>query len=198
MSIPIVAYGFLGVEIVAVTAFEARNRESLRSPSRLIAWVMSFTYLFCFIPGAIAVSWQHRDLPRLDKPPSDQLQGRQAPEHQTGCQDYYPLIVIAAFEYGSRAAGWYFNACIVYFCISAANTALYVSSRTLYGLVRQDTEPPDLGKEWYRWPSHIIQLLGRVSPRRNVPIWALLVSGLAFCWLPGLRKGADVSSSEVH
>lgn len=198
MSIPLLAYGFIGVEIVAVTAFEAQNRESLRNPSRWIAWVTSFTYLFCFIPGSIAVYWQHRDLQRLDKPPSDQLHTRQTPEHSTGCQEYYPLIVIAAFEYGSRAAGWYFNACIVYFCVSAANTSLYVSSRTLYGLVRQDTVALDVNMKWYRRPSHIIQLLGRVSPRRNVPMWALLVSGLSFCWLPGLRKGVSVSSSEVR
>ena len=200
MSIPILAYGLIGVEIVAVTAFEAKSREALREPSRWIAWVMVTTYLFCAIGGALAVSWNNEHLPLLVPNPSAISQRAlpsPIPQEKKPCQQYYPLIVIAAFQYGSKAAAYYFNACIVYFCISAANTALYVASRTLYGLMREE-EP----RNFYdlNWKERIVQspwLLGRVSPRRRVPLWSLLASGAAFLWLIALRAAGSTSAIEV-
>lgn len=201
MSIPILAYGLIGVEIVAVTAFEAKSREDLREPSRWIAWVMVATYLFCAIGGALAVEWNNEHLPELVPDPSTVAQRAvpgEIPPQKKGCQEYYPLIMIAAFQYGSKAAAWYFNACIVYFCISASNTALYVASRTLYGLMREE-EPRDF--YGLPWTQKIIQspwLLGRVSSRRRVPLWSLLASAVAFLWLIALRATATSSAIEVR
>jgi yeast amino acid transporter len=190
----------IGVEIVAITAFEARDRESLREPSRWIAWIITFIYLFVAIPGALAVPWGNRFLPELEPKPAARPQKEVVspiPPIKNGCQPYYPLIVVAAYRYGSKAAAYYFNACIVYFCISAANTALYVASRTLYGLMRED-QPRDLYN--LPWTQKIIQspwILGRVSPRSHVPQWSLLASGLAFVWLVGLRAASSSSAAEV-
>ena len=46
-AIPIIAYGFLGVEIVAMTAYEARDVKDLGRPSRVIAYVIFISYFFC-------------------------------------------------------------------------------------------------------------------------------------------------------
>ena len=201
MSLPILAYGLLGVEIVAVTAFEAKNRDHLRQPSRWISWVMTAIYLFVAIAGAFAVNWRNQHLPELAPNPTDADMKSvlaQVPHEKPKCQDYFPLIVIAAYQYGSKGAALYFNACIVYFCVSAANTALYVASRTLYGLFREEGTPRDFSTlSWTQFFVQLPWLLGRVSLRRQVPTWSLLASAAAFLWLIGLRATSGNSATEV-
>lgn len=198
MSMPILAYGFLGVEIVAVTAFEAQDRETLRDPSRFIAWFMSATYFFCALPGAIVVSWTDPDLQRLVPEPETSDKRSLPGDGDTfdECQKFYPLIVVAALQYSSKALAGYFNACIVYFCLSAANTSLYVASRTLYGLMREETQYVSSGsivQKLLQSP----RVLGRISPRTGVPVWALVVSAASFAWLPVLRAANDGSGTDV-
>jgi yeast amino acid transporter len=162
---------------------------------------MTFIYLFCATAGAFAVSWKNEHLPELTPEPTtvqEKAIPAIIPDEKAGCQTYHPLIVIAAYQYGSTGAAYYFNACIVYFFISAANTALYVASRTLYGLMREEV-PREFST--LSWTQAIIQspwLLGRVSARNRVPLWSLLVSTVAFLWLIALRARSSTSATEVR
>jgi hypothetical protein len=84
-----------------VTAFEARDRDLLRQPSRWIAWIMTFIYLFCATAGAFAVSWKNEHLPELTPEPTtvqEKAIPAIIPDEKAGCQTYYPLIVIAAYQ----------------------------------------------------------------------------------------------------
>jgi L-asparagine transporter-like permease len=66
VGIPIAAYAYCGVEIVAVTAVEAKNpRSSLRFPAQWIAYITSAIYLVSVITFILNVSWADIDLPAL-------------------------------------------------------------------------------------------------------------------------------------
>ena len=187
MSIPILAYGLLGVEIVAVTAFEAVDRRSLRAPVRWIAWFMTAIYLWVAIPGLILVPWHDQWLASLE-PMADTAQGMnrvrrevEIPSKNGACFQTYPYVELAAFRFGSIPIGRYWNACIIYFCVSSANTALYVASRTLYGLFRPIVPLIRQPQPWWQQCIPRPSQLGMVSPR-GVPVAAMALS--AAIWTP--------------
>jgi yeast amino acid transporter len=189
MSIPVITYGFLGVEIVSVTAFEAKDRTALRLPAKYIAYIIASLYLLCSLLEAVDVYFNDPNLPRLH----DRSAATGLARRSTGPgPGFYAAIVIAARQYGSPAAGWFFNGCIIYFCISASNTALYVSSRTLYGLTRElnRLEQPDRLQK-------VLSYLGLTTPYRHVPFWALIISFFSFCWLPILQVRGGLASQDV-
>jgi amino acid transporter len=191
MTVPILTYGFLGVEIVSVTAFEASNRESLRHPARFAAYGISALYFLCCLLEAVVVYWKNPNLPSLHErstPPMDTSSSQAGPSGP----GFYAVVVIAAREYGSPDAGWFFNACIIYFCISAANTALYAASRTLFGLTREIHR-----KQNPNWILRALKPLGSTSPYAKVPHWSLIVSAIAFFWLPFLQVNGGYSTQEV-
>ena len=74
--------------------------------------------------------------------------------------------------------------------LSAANTALYVASRTLFGLTR---ELNPMSKDW-RWVSK----LSTTTHTRRVPAAALLASGPAFCWVPLLHLTKSYTDQDVR
>jgi len=74
--------------------------------------------------------------------------------------------------------------------LSAANTALYVSSRTLFGLTRE-IDPED--KYWW-W----IAKLSTTTPHRKVPAAALFLSTAAFCWVPFLHLSKSYSDQDLQ
>ena len=186
---PIIAYGFIGVEMVSVTAFEARDLRSLRTPSRIIAYFVVSLYFMCAVGEFLNVGWTCESLPDVlgingtsvitaGKSPCDN------PPRRT-----VAIIVIAARGYG-HAPGL-FNAFMIFACLSAANSSLYIASRTLYSMTR--TINP-----WRRFS--ILKALGTVWHKTGVPMWALLCSFISFIWLPflQLKKGSaidDVSQS---
>ena len=182
---PIIAYGFIGVDVVSVTAFEARDLRSLRIPSRIIAYFVVVLYFMCAVGEFLNVGWTCGSLPTVlgangtlvvttDKPPCDG-----APQRTTA------IIVIAARGY--RHAPGLFNAFGIYSCLSAANSSLYIASRILYGMTR--TISP-----WRRLS--VLKALGTVWHKTGVPMWALLISFIAFIWLPflQLKKGNAIDS----
>ena len=172
LALPVMAYGFLGVEIIAVTAFEARNPRALRFPAKWIAYVV-FVLEFLFILGEVlAVGWEDPDLSPLEERGLAQIIKRYIE------QDTKPYFVLAAFEAGTKSLPGFLSGCVIFCVLSSANTALYVASRTLFGLTREIQPNHDLFL--MRW----LARLGTVTPRTHVPAWALLVSVLSFCWLP--------------
>jgi len=187
MSIPILAYGLIGVEIVAVTAFEAVDRRSLREPVRWIAWLMTAIYLWVAIPGTILVPWHDKWLTSL-KPVANTAHSMsgvrrevEIPSKNETCVQTYPYVELAAFRFGSIPVGRYWNACIIYFCVSSANTALYVASRTLYGLFRSTVPSTPEPQLWWQQCIPRPYQLGMVSPR-GVPVAAMVLS--AGIWTP--------------
>lgn len=92
------------------------------------------------------------------------------------------------------AAGYYnlagvLNGCIIFSILSASNSALYVASRTLYGLALQIPDSNWIGKK--------IHDLSLVVRQTGVPAAALLFSGVSFIWLPFLQLNNGYALEEV-
>ena len=188
VALPIIAYGFLGVEIIAVTAFEARNPRALRFPAKWIAYVV-FVLVFSLVLGeALAVGWQDPSLQSLEpRRLSDIIKRYSVPTHGT-----MAVFILATQEAGVKVLPGFLSGCIIFCVLSSANTALYVASRTLFGLTR---EIPGNHKAFpIRW----LARLGTVTPRTRVPAWALVVSILSFCWLPFLHLKREYSIEDVR
>jgi amino acid transporter len=171
---------------VSVTAFEAKDRSSLRNPARFVAYGVSSLYFVCFLLEAVVVPWSNKHLPSLH----ERTVAQDCPNGPwPRGQGFYAVVVIAARRYCSTGAGWFFNAAIIYFCVSAANSALYVASRTIFGLTREINR-----RENPSWYLRVFAYLGVTTPFAQVPHWALLISAIAFCWLPALQY----TSSDVR
>jgi yeast amino acid transporter len=180
MSLPILAYGFLGMEIVSVSAFEAKNRSDLRFPAKWIAYLVFVLYFCCALGEAIDIFWRNPRLPKLDN-------------HKRSVSSSTPsssALIIAVQQHGIRGVPGFLNACIIFALLSAANTALYASSRTLFGLTR--TINPNRS-----WPFSWLSKLGTTTPDTQVPGWAIVISAIAFSWLPFLHLKGGLSVQDV-
>ena len=180
--VPIIAYGFLGVEMISVTAYEARDLRSLRWPSRTIAYFVLFLYFLCALGEVLNVDWQNSALPEIYGGVNE------ASAMAVTASPSRAIVVIAALQSGYRRIPGFLNGCMIFSAVSAANTALYTASRTLYGMTR--TINP---YQWFR----MLKQLGTVSRRSGVPMWALFASWLAFLWLPFLQLKGGVAIQDV-
>ena len=185
--VPIIAYGFLSLELVAVTAFEARDVRSLRNPSRIIAYFITLLYLFCVIGELLNVKWTNTGLPKISGGINEAL-----PKTQSGSGRSGAIIIIAALKSGHWRISGLLNGCMVFSALSAANTSLFIASRTLYGMTRT----LDPAKTFSR-ATHL-RSLATVWHKTGVPMRALLVSAIAFCsWLPFLNLKAGYGIVDV-
>jgi yeast amino acid transporter len=183
LVIPILTYGFLGVESITTTAFEAFDRNSLRFPARYIAYIMTFLYFLTAIGEAHSVKWSNPSLPDLRV---------RSTSNTDKLPDSHSAIVLAAQAEGDKKWAAFFTGCMIFFCLGGANTALYISSRTLYGLTRS------LDMRETKWYLSWLSIFGTTTPVSQVPGWALLVSAVAFCWLPVLYRKHGFSSQNVR
>lgn len=91
-------------------------------------------------------------------------------------------LIIALMSNNKRQAPWYAidfaNGCLIFCVLSAANTSLYIASRTLYGLTYKISEDGPVGR-FFRTAS-----ITRESNR--VPVAALLWTFILSVWLPFL------------
>ena len=160
---------------MAVTAFEASNTRSLRGPSRAIAWVIFALYAFTLISELLVFSWMDPTLPAIygnsntTQVPNAVNAGKTA------------MAVVAAERTGHPLLASFLNGCYIYSCLSASNSALYVASRTLYGLARDTPEQPN-------GFSHFFKKFEQTTTRTRVPALALVASAAAFFWLPFLSN----------
>ena len=84
VTIPIVAYGYIGVEIVAVTALEAKDpRKSIKYPAKLIAWLTAAIYFLSALGFYLNVAWNDASLPSLSGRVSHGTQAFQPPSNTT-------------------------------------------------------------------------------------------------------------------
>ena len=190
--IPILAYSFLGIEIVAVAAYEAQKPESLKRSSQIIPYVVTLLNIVSAVADCLNVKWTNNALLAIDTGPEtgdSGTLGGSAPRSSS-------LMIIAAANAGLQNVPGLLNGCFIFSVLSAANTSLYASSRTLYGLARDSKENSRLGRWFYK--------LSDVNPHTKIPLTAVVVSMLAFFWLPFLHllkneyADAEVMRSRFH
>ncbi|KAL9044577.1 MAG: hypothetical protein Q9214_002298 [Letrouitia sp. 1 TL-2023] len=118
---------------MTVTAYEARDLRSLRRPSQYIAYFILALYLFCAIGEFLNVEWTNTALPSKYVNAITNGTEIQGSSTQIGSG---AIIVVAAFETGHKKIAGLLNGCMIFSALSAANSALYVASRVLYGMTR--------------------------------------------------------------
>jgi amino acid transporter len=188
VTIPIVAYGYIGVEIVAVTALEAKDpRNSLKYPAKSIAWITTIIYFLSALGFYLNVPWFDSSLPALS---GRVMHGTTVFAPNTNTTQTSSVLVIAVLNASIPTLPGFINGCLIMAVLSAANTALYVSSRTLFGLTRE-IDPDD--KLWW-W----IAKLSTTTPHRKVPAAALFLSTAAFCWVPFLHLSKSYSDQDLQ
>lgn len=177
--IPIVAFGFIGIEAVAVTAFEAAP-ESLRRPSKFIAYFASILYLVCMLSQTFNVTWKHQDLPEIYSGIGEV--NKRAEDNTDPAPVTTILAVIAVREWEKFPLAGFLNGAIIFSVLSASNTALYIASRTLYGMAfRMDDR--GLAKK--------LRHFSKIDRTTGVPLPALFASWISFIWVPFLSLAKD-------
>ncbi|KAL5360085.1 amino acid permease-domain-containing protein [Aspergillus floccosus] len=171
-AIPLVAYSFQGIEITAMAAFEARDARALRWPSRWTVYAVTLFYIMCSVGEALTVSHDDAHLRSTD---DSICTGESSPPFSAS------MIVIAAWNAGHKTLAGFLNGCLMFSVVSAANTSLYASSRSMYGLAQLINTP--------NWIQRKLEWVGHVDSNTGVPVGALLLSTLAFCWIPFLQLG---------
>lgn len=163
------------MEMVAVTAYEAEKPTSLKRSSQVLPLVVCLLNIISSIADCLNVKWTNPDLLSIiwspDKGEAD-IVNSSTPRSSS-------VMIIAAANAGLQNIAGFLNGCFIFSVLSAANTSLYASSRTLYGLARDGNEVSILGR-WFT-------KLAYVEPRTSVPLPAVIVSMLAFFWLPFLH-----------
>jgi amino acid transporter len=175
---PLISYCYLSIEIVIVTAFEARNTKSLRRPSQIIAYFIMLLYIFASIAGLLNVNWKDTRLPQIGIGTSNgTATADKAPPQSSN------MAVLVIWDAGFESLAGFINACLIFSLVSVSNTSMYVASRTLYGMTRKI------------WAENIVAKVLRsfsiVVPKTGVPAAALMVSAISFVWMPFVeyRKG---------
>ncbi|KAL2209654.1 dicarboxylic amino acid permease [Sarocladium strictum] len=121
-------FAYLGTELVGVTAGEAQNpRRSIPKAIKLTFYrILLFYCLSVFLVGMI-VPYNSEDLAFANS--------------QANPSAAASPFVVAAKLAGVKVLPHIINACILVFVFSAANSDLYIASRTLYGLASDESAP---------------------------------------------------------
>jgi yeast amino acid transporter len=96
--------------------------------------------------------------------------------------------ILAVQGTGYRNIPGVLNGCIIFAVLTTSNTALYVASRTLYGMTRQ-LRPN-------RFPITWLSKAGKAD-MTGIPMWALLISFISLIWLPLLSLKGGVAVHDV-
>jgi amino acid transporter len=193
----IAAFAYVGVDITAATALEARpdrRRPSSRDTEpqikgpwpyisvRFVAtWTSFLVWIIYFIAGflmSLNVRWDDPNLPVLSW-----LGSPRAPENDDDAKKYSTdsgFVISAAMSEIPGLAGM-FTAVIFVTAVFSANTNLYVASRTLFGLTRRLQD-----SEW-----RLFAFFGKTN-NYQVPVRAMLLSCF-FMWVPFLYLSRDNS-----
>ncbi|KGO39926.1 Amino acid/polyamine transporter I [Penicillium expansum] len=143
-------FAFLGTELIGVTVGEAQNpRKTIPKAIKLTFWRILVFYILSVLFLGMLVPYNSPDLVFATKAKSSAAAS--------------PFVVamkqVAALPH-------IINGCILVFVFSAANSDLYIATRTLYGLAREKKAP---------------KIFARTN-RAGVPIYALALSS-SFCLL---------------
>ncbi|KAH8893861.1 amino acid permease [Thozetella sp. PMI_491] len=152
-------FAYLGTELVGVVVAEAQNpRRVIPRAIKLTFYRILFFYCLSVLLVGMIVPYNSEKLAF-------------ATTAKTGASAS-PFVVAATIA-GVSTVPHILNACILVFVLSAANSDLYIASRTLYGLA-SDGDAPAIFKR---------------TDRRGVPVYALLMS--AACALLAFMNVTD-------
>jgi amino acid transporter len=177
--VPTIVLGFLGVESIAVAAFEARSHKDIVYPALWVHWIVYAMYFFVTVGIVVSVWWKNPELPSIF---GNTIHGRDLnavnatsslPSHNTSS-----ATILAMESLNSNLAG-FVNACLIFSVMSAGNTAVYYSSRNLWGLTYN-----------LQGQNHISRWFKKLTPlmaSSGAPIWTIFFSWLLFFWLPWLQ-----------
>ncbi|KAL8690639.1 MAG: hypothetical protein Q9218_003953 [Villophora microphyllina] len=144
-------FAYLGTELVGVTVGEAQNpRRVIPRAIKLTFWRIVVFYVLSVLLIGMLVPYNSKALSFATK----QSTGASASP-----------FVVAMIESGIHGLPGFLNACILIFVFSAANSDLYIATRTLYGLAKEGN-------------SHSI--FARTD-KRGIPIYALGLSATIAC-----------------
>ncbi|KAF4626896.1 hypothetical protein G7Y89_g11263 [Cudoniella acicularis] len=178
VSIPLAIFSYIGIESVTVAAFEAKDPTvSLRFPARNIAYIVMAFYILS-VGGFIAnIEWFNQSLPQFF---GQSLVSTRSTD--LGHVPFWPIRpmpstaapVIAALQVGIAGLPGALTGFLVYSGLSAANTALYLATRTLYGLTR------DINQKDRPIVVKLFAKLNFVTSSTHIPVWSLIVTVAAF------------------
>ncbi|RAQ55503.1 amino acid transporter [Aspergillus flavus] len=199
ISFSIAAFSFVGVDIAAATALEARPdrkrisaeyplNEELKQPWPFISirfsatWTSFIAWIAYFVAGFVMtlnLPWDSDQLPEAG------WLGHPGPKSDRPTDSGF---VISAKQSGIKGLADLFNVILLFTALTCANTNLYVGSRTLFGLTRKI-----YGRKW-RW----LAFFGKTNSYQ-VPVRAMFLS-CCFLWVPFLylspnnSKGTTIAS----
>ncbi|OAQ63092.2 dicarboxylic amino acid permease [Pochonia chlamydosporia 170] len=154
-------FAYLGTELVGVTAGEAQNpRRTIPKAIKLTFFRILFFYCLSVFLVGMLVPYNSKALAFAN--------GQSNPGASAS-----PFVVAATLA-GVKVLPHIINACICLFVFSAANSDLYIASRTLYGLASDWSAPS----------------IFRRTDRRGVPYPALMLC-TAFCCLAFMTVADD-------
>ncbi|KAL8951015.1 MAG: hypothetical protein Q9222_002991 [Ikaeria aurantiellina] len=154
----IAMFQFMGGEIVLVTAGEAkRPLRDLPIAARYMYLLPSSFYLVLVLLVGLNINYLD---PRLYHSHTAQLLESRLDGLQTAASSPFVIVVENA---GIRALPGFLDACYIFSALTAANSALYVSSRTLFTLAQRSSIPS------------IKRTIGRTN-NGNTPLAAITVS----------------------
>lgn len=144
-------FAFLGTELVGVTVGEAQNpRRNIPRAIRLTFWRIAIFYICSVFLLGMIVPYD-----------SDQLIWATKQSSSAAASPFVVAIQLA----GIKVLPGFLNACILIFVFSAANSDLYIASRTIHGLALKGQSFEFLA----------------ITDRRGVPFYSLGLSALICC-----------------
>ncbi|OJJ46050.1 hypothetical protein ASPZODRAFT_67618 [Penicilliopsis zonata CBS 506.65] len=193
ISFSIAAFAYVGVEITAATAMEARidhqnqddehtgslQQDRKATPADLVSvrfsstWISFIAWLLYFVSGfllTLNIQWNDIRLPRISWASTKGT----ATAQSTGPSNPDSGFVVSAYLSKVPGLANMFTIVLMITALTAANTNLYVASRTLFGLTRKID-----GARW-KW----LGFFGRTN-RYQVPVRAMFISCF-FIWVPFL------------
>ncbi|KAK2599542.1 hypothetical protein N8I77_011290 [Diaporthe amygdali] len=204
MALPLVAWKFGGIESTTMAAFEAKTVGDIALASRSIHWILIVLYFFYTLGVMFTVPWDASDLTsfhpwvNITKAANDsnsRLFGTF--DRLDSCNKSTIGVVKGVCNIHRPQDGGpnpdvsglanFVNAVLLYSVISCGNAALYMASRTLYGLASSER----VRRKGISNP--VIRYLGSTRPGTGVPFYAVVFSWLIFCWAPflGFASGGD-------
>lgn len=178
-----------------MAAFEAKTIGDIALASRSIHWILIVMYFFYILGMMFTVPWDVSDLasfhPWVDMTNSDSQLSNTFNTADV-CNKTTTAVVKAICNINRTGSGLghpmtdvsglanFVNAVLLYSVVSCGNAALYMASRTLYGLASSER----VKRKGITNP--VIRYLGSTRPGTGVPFYAVVFSWLIFCWVPFL------------
>lgn len=142
-------FAFLGTELVGVTVGEAQNpRRAIPRAIKLTFWRILVFYVLSVLLVGTLVPYNDVKLPYNNKKFAKSASSAAASP-----------FVVAIENSGIPVLSHILNASILLFVFSAANSDLYIATRTIYGLAREGKAPKIFAR----------------TDRRGVPVYALAI-----------------------